>query len=106
MHITIYITGHKPPSLTYGTIQSSYALDGLPTASAYDNYTQHHKLKFEKMIPEAVFAEVLGEVNSHERVLVAACGPTSLIDAVKDSADSWRDNLELGIELHCENFDN
>lgn len=58
------------------------------------------------MTPEVVFAEVLGEVNSHERVLVAACGPSSLIDAVKDSVDSWRDKSELGIDLHCEDFDN
>jgi hypothetical protein len=64
-----------------------------------DDIAQFHH---ERMKPEDEIAHIMKEADRGHKVLVAACGPSSLMDAVTDSVDRWRDTRN--IDLHCESF--
>lgn len=42
--------------------------------------------------------------GSHSKILVAVCGPKSLMNAVKDSVDECRGSMDARIDFHCEDF--
>lgn len=60
--------------------------------------------RYMKMRAETVIREAMQEVGSHQRALIAACGPKSLMDAVRDSGDSCRSKLGHWLDVHCEDF--
>lgn len=61
-------------------------------------------LRNEKMKVEKVIREAVETVGKYQRVLVAACGPQSLMDAVRDSADRYRKDAGYMMDVHCESF--
>ncbi|KAI1614880.1 ferric reductase NAD binding domain-containing protein [Exophiala viscosa] len=61
-------------------------------------------VKYGKMSTERVICEAMQGVEGHHRVLVVACGPTSLLDAVRDSVDHCEDKSGYSIDVHCEDF--
>lgn len=97
---------HESDPHTYGAIPELDGMDGLSTRAAYARLEQIATIKCMKMETEAVICEATRAINNDQRVLVAACGPQSLMDAVRDSAESWRTRLGLRLCIHCEDFNN
>jgi hypothetical protein len=60
--------------------------------------------EYKRMSVDTVIWEAMQAVQSHQRVLVAACGPKPLIDAVRESADRCRRKTGHRIDVHCEGF--
>ncbi|ETS83875.1 hypothetical protein PFICI_05751 [Pestalotiopsis fici W106-1] len=132
--ITVYVTGHEPPAerdiaantyevchetqigtqsslvsdrstARYGTFQQADMLAKFLAGPADDGFAELHNIKIGRMDIEVVIGESLQTLDSQSRVLVTACGPRSLMDAVRDSADKWRDKSEVALQVHCEAFD-
>jgi hypothetical protein len=95
----------KKDSMSYETISElldmEMCLDGVTTdnGEGIDGVARFHYMK---MRPENDIGQILDEARHTDRVLVAACGPKSLMDAVRDSVDTWRGRRS--IDLHCESF--
>ena len=53
---------------------------------------------------ESLIREAVQSVAKDQRVLIAACGPTSLIEEVRDTAASCIQANGPAVELHCEQF--
>ena len=52
----------------------------------------------------SLIKEAVQSVAKDQRVLVAACGPTGLIEVVRDTAASCIRANGPAVELHCEHF--
>lgn len=70
----------------------------------YDAIPHDFSIAFEKMKIDEVVEMALEGTGTHEHILVATCGPTSLMDTVKSSAEFWRDRKGLHIDVHSEDF--
>ncbi|KAF7540733.1 hypothetical protein G7054_g1190 [Neopestalotiopsis clavispora] len=134
IHITVYITGPKSSAnhydaantvvksnemqngmesrsllqgsaSSYGTIQEADATAEQPVSPANVKFAKLCDIKTVRMDTEVVFEKMLRTVNSHDRVLVATCGPKSLMDDVRESVDHWRNKSDLAIQMHSEAFD-
>ncbi|WYZ44775.1 hypothetical protein EsH8_VIII_000091 [Colletotrichum jinshuiense] len=88
----------------YGTTSETASTERLLTGTASDAVERTFNLNFTRMDVNVVIGETMGAVESCQRVLMVACGPESLMDAVKDSADIWRHKRSLGIDVHYEDF--
>lgn len=53
---------------------------------------------------EALIREAVRSVSKDQRILIAACGPTSLIEVVRNTAASCIRADGPAVELHCEQF--
>ncbi|KAH8659044.1 ferric reductase NAD binding domain-containing protein [Ilyonectria robusta] len=66
---------------------------------------EFEEVVYGKMIPENTILEAMQHLNRNSRVLIAACGPVSLLDAVATTVGSL-DVAEVPIiEVHYEKFD-
>lgn len=52
-----------------------------------------------------IFDEALKGTTTHGRVIIATCGPKTLMNDVRVSAEAWRDGRNLSIDVHCKGFD-
>lgn len=66
--------------------------------------TQNFKCIYKRMSAGSVISEAMQEVGPDQRVLVAACGPSLLMDAVRDSVECARNNPGCTIDVHLEDF--
>ncbi|KAF5021915.1 hypothetical protein F66182_6063 [Fusarium sp. NRRL 66182] len=88
----------------YGTISGVGDMDRLLGEAACDIAQQNPKIRFEKMAIHSVLNEALVNVVFHQRVLIATCGPKSLMDDVGDFADRWQNKADASVDVHCEDF--
>ncbi|KAF4973679.1 hypothetical protein FSARC_68 [Fusarium sarcochroum] len=93
----------REEAFNYDTISPMSDIGGLFHRTSADEQTAN--LMFEKLDNDIVIGEALGKAGYHQRVLVATCGPKSLMDAVEDSAGKWQNKRGLRIDIHCEDFD-
>ena len=61
-------------------------------------------VQYTRMNTDTVIQESMQKIGSHQRVLIATCGPKSLMDAVRDSVDICRMDPSSRVDLHCEDF--
>lgn len=59
---------------------------------------------FKKLDAGALVRSRLLGAKSHHRVLIIACGPSSLMNAVRDTADECRWETNCRVDIHCEDF--
>lgn len=108
---TLYITDEDPATTSLKSIVSESSdcdedlleTDDLlvPTneiAELVDN------VEYKKLDTDMAIQGAIRKVASHERVLVATCGPKSLMNAVRDSVDRCRMDSNNRIDVHCEDF--
>lgn len=88
----------------YEEISGTGNVQGLLSEAACKVVERVANVRYKKMRTETVIREGMQEVGSHQRALVAACGPKSLMDAVRDSGDSCRSKLGHWVDVHCEDF--
>ncbi|KAK2738353.1 ferric reductase transmembrane component 5 [Colletotrichum kahawae] len=116
--VKLYVTGDSPRDETsanrpdnartnegvvnYGSI--THDTEGLLTSTASNEIEDAFNIRFEKVNIEQEIGVALEGVATEQRVLVATCGPESLMDDVRDSADRWRNSRGLRIDIHFENF--
>ncbi|KAF4820095.1 Ferric/cupric reductase transmembrane component 1 [Colletotrichum siamense] len=116
--VKLYVTGDSPREETsaetpnngrmnegavnYGSI--SHDTEGLLTSTTTNEIEDAFNIRFEKVHVEQEIGVALEGVATEQRVLVATCGPESLMDDVRDSADRWRNSRGLRIDIHFENF--
>jgi hypothetical protein len=62
------------------------------------------RFQYSKMSAETVVSEALKTVDSHQQALVVACGPASLMDAVKDSTETFQSKSGYRLDVHLEHF--
>lgn len=62
-------------------------------------------LQFQRMDPALRIEEALKDVASDKRILVAACGPRSLTDVIKDTTERIGKVSDCILDTHCEGFD-
>ncbi|KAF5648566.1 ferric-chelate reductase [Fusarium sp. NRRL 52700] len=55
---------------------------------------------FEKLDVDKTVCNGVGASGSHQRVLLLSCGPTSLMDAVQDSASKWQKKRNVRVDIH------
>lgn len=133
LHVKVYVTGEdSTPSSDTSVFDASKSqrsrhemtsrLLSWSDASSYDTISDENEtgrllnetacdvvrtpnVKFEKLNTDAVIRETLETVGSHQRVLVATCGPVSLMDAVEDAVEGWQNKRGVKIDIHREDFD-
>ncbi|KAH6970943.1 ferric reductase NAD binding domain-containing protein [Ilyonectria sp. MPI-CAGE-AT-0026] len=88
----------------YEEISETGNVQGLLSEAACKVVERVANVRYKKMRTETVIREGMQEVGSHQRALIAACGPKSLMDAVRDSGDSCRSKLGHWVDVHCEDF--
>lgn len=88
----------------YEEISETGDVQGLLSEAVCKVVKHVANVRYKKMRTETVIREALQEVGSHQRALIAACGPKSLMDAVRDSGDSCRSKLGHRVDVHCEDF--
>lgn len=132
VNVTLYVTGEDPISsttntkqaltgseeiqgemesalstrstLNYEEISETGDVQGLRSEVACKVVEHVANVRYKKMRTESVIREAMQEVGSHQRALIAACGPKSLMDAVRDSVDSCRSKPGHTVDVHCEDF--
>lgn len=115
VNLKLYVTSEKPiadsdsdAGITdgLGKIQSILRDDirRQHSGSVYKAAENTISFDYNKMNTEAEIWEALQTVEDHRRVLVATCGPKSLMDAVRDSAQDYQSKLSCRIDVHCEDF--
>lgn len=62
-------------------------------------------VQFEKMNIASVVDKALGQMLGHQRVLITVCGPKSMSEIVRRSAETCRNRLDVDIDVHSEDFD-
>lgn len=95
------LSGNRTPG--YGAV-SSADTDSLLARTNGHEVEQAYNLHFRRMDTESVIGDAIQFVESRQRVLMATCGPESLMEAVRDSAESWRKRRDLRIDVHSEDF--
>ncbi|CAH0052280.1 unnamed protein product [Clonostachys solani] len=63
-----------------------------------------HGLKYEKLRAEAMIHESIQAAGRDSRVLIASCGPKSLMAAVSAAATQYMTPEGPSIDVHCESF--
>lgn len=89
-------------AVNYGSIP--HDMEGLLTNTTTNEIEDAFNIRFEKVHVEQEIGVALEGVATEQRVLVATCGPESLMDDVRDAADRWRNSRGLRIDIHFENF--
>lgn len=84
-------------AFTYKTVTEMDYIEKLVNEQAAN-------IKFEKLSARDVIAEAMQGVGKAHRVFLAACGPKSLIDSVRESADTYKTGNGYRIDVHCEDF--
>lgn len=75
-------------------------LGGTAPQSAAENLNvEYGKLDIETVVSDAVLS-----TGSDKRILLATCGPKTLMDAVRDSVDMHCRKTSSSIDVHCEDF--
>ncbi|KAF6812980.1 hypothetical protein CMUS01_12940 [Colletotrichum musicola] len=88
----------------YGTIQGKNTTLTFQVVSTLDDPNASIELLSTRMDVDLVVEDALGELKDGQRVLLAACGPMSLMDAVQESARNWKDRRSIALVVHCESF--
>ncbi|KXH33982.1 hypothetical protein CSIM01_02317 [Colletotrichum simmondsii] len=96
------LSGNRTPG--YGAVSSSDDTSSLLARTNGHEVEQAYNLHFRRMDIESVISDAIHFVESRQRVLMATCGPESLMEAVRDSAESWRKRRDLRIDVHSEDF--
>lgn len=81
---------------TYGT---------LPRTDFFQYVLTGVNIRFQKMDPALSISEAVDGVPGDGRILVAACGPTSLMNEIKDTTERIERNSCHVIDIHCEDFE-
>ncbi|KAK1623560.1 ferric reductase NAD binding domain-containing protein [Colletotrichum phormii] len=89
---------------SYGAVSSVDDTSSLLARANGHEVEQAYNLHFRRMDIESVVSDAIQSVESRQRVLMATCGPESLMEAVRDSAESWRKKRDLRIDVHSEDF--
>ncbi|KAK7746353.1 hypothetical protein SLS53_002312 [Cytospora paraplurivora] len=100
------IHGHDEKALEHGIVPAT-SEDSMATAYslASAGSTQLHRdIKAGRPDTAALIREAVSSTPSHQRVLVAACGPDGLMRVVRDTTASLIRGDGPGVELHCEQF--
>lgn len=87
--------------LDYETISGT---DDMDTLLANDVTKHGLDLKFTKMNANVIINDVMEATETKQRVLVATCGPKSLMDDVRDSVFRWQEKPGVRIDVHSEDF--
>lgn len=93
------------PSLGRSTARTTTSDESM--ASTYNNaaaHNHHHSVKAGRPDTATLIREAVSSTPSHQRVLVAACGPDGLMRVVRDTTASLIRGDGPGLELHCEQF--
>lgn len=61
-------------------------------------------VRYGKFKADAAIQEAIEGLTNNHRVLVAACGPSSLMNAVLDAVEKCRKMDGPSLEVHCEQF--
>lgn len=123
MNLELYITREEVGARPGAAVHRGLAPDGIQSSTAlleqaaftYKTITEMDHVdkfvddqaaivKFEKMSARDVIAEAMQGVRKAHRVFLAACGPKSLMDVVRDSADTYKSGNGYRIDVHCEDF--
>lgn len=96
------LSGNRTPG--YGAISSADDTSSLLARTNGHEVEQAYNLHFRRIDIESVISDAVQSVESRQRVLMATCGPESLMEAVRDSAESWRKKRDLRIDVHSEDF--
>ncbi|KAF7546544.1 hypothetical protein G7Z17_g8348 [Cylindrodendrum hubeiense] len=76
--------------------------DGSPDLAELDSC---FNIKYEKLRASEVIFETVKSVGINQQVLIAACGPLSLMNDVNTAAGACIRSDGPSVEVHCENFD-
>lgn len=81
------------------SLATTYSASGSSTADDHRDVLKCGRPETATLIREAVRS-----TPTHQRVLVAACGPDGLMRVVRDTTASLISGDGPGVELHCEQF--
>lgn len=101
------MNGTESPLLSGGEIVDYETISGTDDMESLlaNDVTKHGlDLKFTNMNVNVIINDVMEATETKHRVLVATCGPKSLMDDVRDSVFRWQDKEEVRIDLHSEDF--
>ena len=84
-------------AFTYKTVTGMDHMDDLVNE-------QMANIRFEKLSVRDVITEAMHGMGKTDRIFLAACGPKSLMDAVRDSAEAYKAGNSYRIDVHCEDF--
>lgn len=106
VNVKVYITDEGPDRINSNCedISRNGSVNTLLSGAACEDVNQSASLEYKKLSAESVIWDAMQTVGNHEKVLVAACGPSSLMDAVRDSVDSIRCKGGHWIDVHFEDF--
>lgn len=76
----------------------------VPTAGAAEKEESMHKIASGRPDTAQLIRDAVMTAKAGERVLVAACGPDSLLTVVRDTTAKLIRGEGPGVELHCESF--
>ncbi|VUC37575.1 unnamed protein product [Clonostachys rosea] len=76
----------------------------MPTEDAIKIIKNEANIIYGKLCTTALIQGVMQTVNSQDRVLIAACGPTSLTNDLRDSVDDYQSHFSSTIDIYCEDF--
>ncbi|OHE98170.1 hypothetical protein CORC01_06538 [Colletotrichum orchidophilum] len=89
---------------SYGAVSTVDDTSSLVARTNGHEVDQAFNQHFMRMDIDLIVSDAIQSVESCQRVLMVTCGPESLMDAVRDSAESWRKKRDLRIDVHCEAF--
>jgi hypothetical protein len=72
--------------------------------SAIKAITKDANIIYGKLCTTAVVQDAMKTVRSHDRVLVAACGPASLTADLRASVEDYESHFISNIDIYCEDF--
>ncbi|KAH8658311.1 ferric reductase NAD binding domain-containing protein [Xylariales sp. PMI_506] len=117
INVTLYITNEEPSTISDSSIlfpegngfKHGHILEaGNPHALVGETASVlvQHKVRceYKKMKVDLVINEAIQSIEAYQRVLVTACGPSSLMDAVRDSVERVRKSTGCMIDIHLEDF--
>ncbi|KAL0943106.1 uncharacterized protein CTRU02_200992 [Colletotrichum truncatum] len=87
--------------LTYRAINKT---NEMPPETVGDITGHNLSINHTRLNIEVVIGEGVRTAKSGQRLLVAACGPESLVNGVRDSAETWQSKRDFMIDVHCEYF--
>ena len=116
VRVTLYITSTEPDSSLNENITAVHSackpqdavengeVQPLLGRVGYISAKPAVNLEYKRMNVNSVVDDAMQGVQSHQRVLLVTCGPTSLMDAVRDSAASAERKWGHRIDVHSEDF--
>ncbi|CAK7216118.1 hypothetical protein SEUCBS140593_002762 [Sporothrix eucalyptigena] len=119
VNVTIYVTGsEKPPQVKGSAVDMRDVLPEIPKsdiseAGELESLLGNHSpapeamatIEYGKMSTDAVIDKAMQTVSGDDRVLVAGCGPSTLMEALRGSVVRYGAKNECRIDLHCEGYD-